>query len=721
MTKLLSPKRWTSSIIILQVTVWMLTGNVGCSSGQSSTDEEVAAQSAQSPEDEISSGEAAEVAPQSNSASQDTSNQAAANAPPEDDSLTQELAGDELGGKPAPAVKKDPLGDLAIPENQKEAAASPPSKAEPVVPPVEKPAAPTEVNVTDLLYVSKKKGGTVVVETSAPATFHTREVAEQNQVILEIANARLPDRLKQPFLTQDFQQSINSISAYQEPGSSTVRIVVQFKGANRASVEQNGTRIELSPADSGADADGSAALADAIGDKGGASSASSPETDKPRSDSDARILPATSVDPAQYDNLKFYGRPISLEVRDTPVRDVINVIAEQSGANIIIGNDVDGNISLKLRKIPWDEALLVVMKTRGLGYVRQGSILRVAKYESLRLESSEALKVLEAHKAAEPLRVKIIPVSYAQAKDLVTQVGAFLSKERGKAVSDIRTNSLIITDVPEVLSRIGNLVKALDIPPLQVLIEGKVVEATEAFQRDIGFNWGATGLATQMGAQSITPTIGTNGANNSAGIAGLSLGTAGMGGATVNIGQFNFLGNITAALSLAETEGTAHIVSSPRVVAVNNEQATIVQGQNIAIQTTTISSGVPVTTTSYTPVEMKLDVTPQVTSENDVIMMIKIKRDFVAQRPAGSGAPDINHREASTRVLVRNGQTAVIGGVYQNDITDTENGIPGLRSIPIIGWLFKTKALTKQKNELLVFLTPRILNAESAGQKDGVM
>jgi len=636
-----------------------------------------------------------------------TSNEATADTDIKSESgdLTQEIADDELGESTAP---KKSNNDFAIPEK--------PQQTEAVVEQKQAPpsANPTEVSLTDIRYVAKKGGGTVVVETSAPATYHTREVPGQSQVVLEIANAQMPPRLKYPYITKDFNQPISSINAYQDPGSSTVRVVVQFKSPTHAEVKQNGLKIELAPADAMSEIEDSPTLGASVASGGGSSNEGSNSdaavVRTERSNTDPRILPTSSIDTSPgSENLKFYGRPISIEVRDTPIRDVINLIAEQSGANIVLGSEVEGTITLKLRQIPWDEALLIVMKTKNLGYVRQGSILRVAPYEALQKETDAARKVVEAQKAAEPLRVRVIPVGYAKVVDLKIQIDPFLSIGRGKAVGDARTNSLVVTDTPEVLDRIANLVKALDLPPLQVLIEGKVVEARETFSRNLGIQWSTSGTGFNLGSQNVqlAPSVGAT--------------SPAYGSLGLQIGQSDIFGTIQATISLAETEDIAHVVSSPRVVALNNEPATIIQSTSIPLPVIQpVANGPSVTTIQYKPIEMRLEVTPQVTSENDVIMQIHIKREFITNRTASSTG-DINARDATTRVLVRNGNTAVIGGVYQSDTSQTENGIPLLRSLPVIGWLFKNQATSKEKTELLVFLTPRILNAETSIQKDSTL
>lgn len=587
-------------------------------------------------------------------------------------------------------------------------------QAEPVIPAastVSSAAGVGEVSITDLRYVSKEAGGTVVIETSAPATYQTRDVPSQNQVVIEIANARLPEHLRRPYITKDFKQSILSINAYQDPGSTTARVVVQFSGPTQAAVVQSGRSLKVSPSDIAYAATDSS-VTKASTEYADAGMDIEPAIVRGGDADDPRILPSSSLAIDDKTDVRFYGKPVSIEVHDTPIREVISLIAEQSGANIILSSEVDGNLSLKLRQIPWDQALLLVMRSRNLGYVRQGSVLRIAPLVALQKEADEARQILEAQRASEPLKVKVIPVSYAKVDQLKEQVSQFLS-QRGRVAGDPRTSSLLVTDLPENLERIANLVKALDAPPLQVLIEGKVVEARETFTRDFGINWTASGADTNLsGGLNLRSNLSVRpGPVN----AGTNLG--------LQLGTLEILGDLDASLSLFESENLVKVISAPRVVTMNNEPASIVQGTNIPIPVTVQSgAGAPVTSQEYKPIELRLEVTPQITSGGNVIMQLLIKREFPGARATeGSTAPDINSREAKTRVMVRNGQTAVVGGVYQADTIETENGIPFLRKIPFLGWLFKSRGTSSDKTELLVFLTPRILNAEQTLPKESAL
>lgn len=545
-----------------------------------------------------------------------------------------------------------------------------------------------DVTIKDLKY-SSLNGGAVIIESSGPVTYRTREVPAQNQIVVELSNVRLPEKLKVPFVTKDFKQAITSFNAYQDAGSNSAKIIIQLSHAAKADVNQSGGTLMVA-AQGGADGDfDNESLAESESGNG-------------------KILPTSSLDKTNSDDMRFYGKPISIEVRDTPVRDVIGLIAEQSGANIIVSGETEGNITMKLRQIPWDHALLLVMKSKNLGYVRQGSVLRIAPMAALQKETDDARKMADAQKLAEALKVRVIPVSYANPTNLATQLKDFLS-ERGKVVADIRTSSVVVTDVEENLVRIANLVKALDIPPLQVQIEGKVVEAGDRFNRDFGITWGSRGQDVALGGNlSLAQNISVSAPSEGGKAGELSL----------RLGTLDILGDLTAALSLYEKNSLVRIVSSPRIVTMNNEAASIVQSTNIPIPQIQQTNNGPTTSYTYRPIELRLEVTPQITADNDVIMALTIKREFAASIDK---TPDINSREAKTKVLVHNGQTAVIGGIYQSDQTDQAAGVPWLKDVPVLGWLFKSTSKSSTKNELLLFLTPRILNAEQGTPKEGTL
>jgi type IV pilus assembly protein PilQ len=383
-----------------------------------------------------------------------------------------------------------------------------------------------------------------------------------------------------------------------------------------------------------------------------------------------------------------------------------------------MSDDVKGPISLKIRKIPWDQALVTVMRAKGLGYTRQGNVLRISTLASLQTETEATNKILEAQKAIVPAVVQVIPASYANVDDLSKSAEKFLSKE-GKVVPDNRTNTLIVTDKAEIVERIAKLVKTLDVVPPQVSIESKIVEAVEDFESYIGINWSMSGAPKVL-----SPTGGSNGApitlTPNARSANLASDFAGATPLSValNVGVLDTLGDLSATLQLAERNQLVKVISAPRISTLNREESNITQqGENVSIITThNATDNTTTKTEKRTPFSLDLKVKPQITADGSVIMELDVQRQFLGPPvDQDTQARAVNSRRAKTKVLVRNGQTAVIGGIYTTDETEATNGVPGLMNIPVLGWLFKNKAVSRSKNELLIFMTPRILAADGSG------
>jgi type IV pilus assembly protein PilQ len=565
------------------------------------------------------------------------------------------------------------------------------------------PAAPAQkAQITNVRYLANQAGGTIVIEATGPLTYHARN--EGAQFIIEVDSAELPAKLRHPYPLRDATGAFRTLQV--EPNGSGVRVVVQMKSVNNGQpiVQNEGNSLLVVPAS-----------APMVADNTPSPSATSTDINAPPRDGSP--LAALTLDEFLTGNQHFYGKPISIQTKDADVRDVVNFIAEESGANIVMSDEVKGKISVKIRRIPWDQALVSVMRAKKLGYVRQGNVIRISSMTELQEETDAAAKMIEAQKNLAPVRVKVIPVNYASVDDLAKQVPAFLSKE-GKVVTDQRSNTILVTDRETVLDKVERIIKALDVQPNQVIIEGKIVEASETFSSFIGVNWGMSGspltvnqtggaygsqlnLTPNLNAVSVSPAIA----------AGSALSTG------IQLGTLDFFGNLSATLSLAESDSVAKIISSPRIATLNREKATISQaGETITISTTVNGATNQSTTqANRTPITLDLTVTPQITADSSVIMDMEVKRQYVGAvvDPNTQAAP-INTRTAKTKVLVRNGQTAVIGGIYQNDETNGEVGVPGLKDIPVLGWLFKSRTKTRNKNELLIFLTPRIMQTQTA-------
>ena len=627
--------------------------------------------------------------------------------PPADDGLDKELSDQDLEPAPPTADNKVQEEEVAPPTETAPppAAETPPPVEEP--PPVAEtpppPPAPEKAKVRDIRYMANANGGTVVIETSKPVTYQSRLNPATQQFVIEIADVELPASLQRPYNMKEFGSRFGSVNAYQSAGSTTARVVIQMAGnvTTEPIVQQEGTSLVVIPP----------ANAEPV-----AQAPTSTPTKTPQREG---ALQARTLDEFLLGNQKFYGKPISLQVKDADIRDVINFLSEESGANVVMSDDVVGKISLKLRKIPWDQALVTVMRSKGLGYTRQGNVLRISTMKSLQNETEVANKLIESQKNIAPAIVQVIPVSYANMEEVLKATKEFLTKDVGKAVIDTRSSTLIVTDRPEAVERISKLVKTLDIAPAQVSIESKIVEAVEGFSSFVGITWSASGAPVTLSSSG-----GTHGTPLDLNM-GLQTGTLSKdftGGGTpfagnISVGTLDLLGSLTASLTLAEDDQLVKVISSPRISAMNREKSTIIQqSENVTVITTkSEQTGAVTKTEKRTPFKTQLEVTPQITADGGIIMELDVQREFlgpVIDQETKSQA--VNTRKAHTKLLVRNGQTAVIGGIYQSDETELNHGVPGLMNIPIIGWLFKNRSVDRTKNELLIFMTPRILGGEGA-------
>jgi type IV pilus assembly protein PilQ len=584
--------------------------------------------------------------------------------------------------------KQQPATDAA------KAFEEPPPQAAPEATPPPPPAEPM-VQITDLQFVGADRGGSVKIETSAPAHYQTRRNEVENQFIVEIENATLPEKFKRPYITKEFNSPIASINAYQNQGSTTTRVVIQMRDTTELAVQQDGNSLVVAAGGAPTPAPVPAPVAEAAPAEGvdGVSATG-----------------ASSFNDFLTGDSHYYGRKINIEVTDEDVRNVFNLIAEESGANMVLDDKVTGPVTVKLRQVPWDQALVVVMKAKGLGYVRQGNVLRISPLDTLKKESETARDIVESNQKLDPLKVKVLPINYANVEDLVKQCEKFLSP-RGKIASDNRTSSIIITDTGDTIERLSKLIKTLDVAPDQVLIEGKIVEADSNFDRNIGVNWGTSGQPVAMGnSPSGLPVNLTPSSAFAPSMIPQPLGLA----LNVNVGTLDVLGSLSAALSLYEKEDTVKVVSSPRIVAMNREKSTISQSDQIPVSQITQTGTAPTISVRYESADLRLEVVPQITPEGGVIMDINVKREYFGPAPAGGGSPAKFGRQAQTRVMVHTGQTAVIGGIYDNTQTEGESGVPYLRNIPVLGWLFKNHDRTSAKKELIIFLTPKILGKTDA-------
>lgn len=563
-------------------------------------------------------------------------------------------------------------------------------------------------SIKDIKYLSQINGGAIGIELSKEATYKLRKGKDDKQNVLEIPNTVLPDRFKRPYITKEFEGPFVSFEAYQAASSSTTRVLIQQRVGGEPAIRMSGKIIYISSPDRPIQDEQMAVVSKAQAVEESALALPTETRDLEMPVDEGNVLKSKSLYEYLTSNNRFYGKRISLEVRGADVRDVLNFLAENSGLNMIVDDQVTGKVSMKLNKIPWDQALLLVLQSRRLGYLRQGNVLRIAPLAALREEAEEASTILESRKKLEDLIVKIVLVSYGSAKELAPQLKPFLTI-RGSAVADPRTSAIILTDVASNLDKVEKLIKSLDTPPPQVLIEGKIIEASDQFTREMGINWNFSGVATSIGGnnQGGITTVQPN-LNIAPTLSATPAMTAGL-----QVSQANFFGDVYATLQMFELDQKIKILSSPRVATLHNVQSEITQNTQVPYAqppaTGTVPGGIPAPPVyAFKDVKLSLKVTPQVTADESVLLDLEINRDVLGAVISGQ-PPTVNSRQAKTKVLVKNGQTAVIGGIYQNDSTQSSSGVPLLKDLPILGWLFKSTTDKSARNELLIFLTPRIL------------
>ena len=410
------------------------------------------------------------------------------------------------------------------------------------------------------------------------------------------------------------------------------------------------------------------------------------------------------------DGKEYRGRRVSLDFKDVAIADVLRLIAEVSDLNIIAGDEVSGNVTIRLVEVPWDQALDVILMTKGLGFVRVGNVLRIAPADVLKAEEEVRLQERRNKEKLEDLEVKLLPVNYAAVKDIEVLVRRLLSA-RGTVNLDKRTNTLIIKDISSVIDETSALIAAIDTQTPQVMIEAKIVEANLDFSRELGSTWSIQSqqftdpfdpgtLRTDLGSEDYR-LIGDNGLAFANPITSIPTAVASIGALILNE-DFK----VNAQIQAAESTGDGKVVSSPRIVTLDNKEATIKQGVSIPFQTFEGGDA----KLEFIDAVLSLIVTPHITSDESIIMKIEVTRnapDSTVSTPTGS--PAIAKNVAETETLVKDGQTLVLGGIYTITKSQRQSRVPYLHRIPVIGSLFKSNQIKDSRKELLVFVTPRIV------------
>lgn len=415
---------------------------------------------------------------------------------------------------------------------------------------------------------------------------------------------------------------------------------------------------------------------------------------------------------------KYTGQPISLDFQGADLRAVLRVFSEISGLNVVIDPSIQGSVDVALRDVPWDQALEIILRANKLGYSLDGTIVRIAPLAVLSEEEAQRRKLADEVALSGRLQVLTRTLSYAKAEDVAPLLTKTVLSPRGQVQTDVRTNTLIINDLPERLTQALDLIGTLDQPQPQVEIEARIVQTTREFARTLGVQWGVGARASQAlgntlplafpNQGSITGRTGatqgdtaTDAANTAVGLA-VENATSALG---LALGSVNGAVNLDVALSALERQGNGRLLSTPRVATQNNVEAEITQGVQIPIQTVANNT----VTVSFKDAALTLKVTPQITAANTVIMRISVENAAPDFSRSVNNIPPIDTQRAVTQVLVTNGETTVIGGIYVSREQASQDRTPGLHRLPLLGWLFKRDGVTDESRELLIFITPRIV------------
>jgi type IV pilus assembly protein PilQ len=420
------------------------------------------------------------------------------------------------------------------------------------------------------------------------------------------------------------------------------------------------------------------------------------------------------------DEDKYSGEIISLKFKDADLRDVVLYLAEFANLNVVFDADVRGVVTCNLQDVPWDQALDIVLKQNKMGKTIEGNVLRIAPISILTREQDDERKMKESKELAGPVVIRTVPLSYSKAKDVATLLKSKLSN-RGEMIIDERTNTLLITDVKDKMDTIEKLITVVDTPTPQVSIEARIVEASTNFVRNLGIQWGFRAVADPFyGNQTslqFPNSIDVNGALIPQGTQTKGIGGP-LGGYAINLPAPSFntaLGlsfanvldtfRLDVALSALETQGEGKIISHPQITTQNNMEANIIQGRQIPVQTVANFT----VTTRYQNAALELKATPQITAEGTIIMTVEIQNNAADFANLVNGIPPITTQSAKTTIMVPDGGTTVIGGIYRTEDSVTREKVPFLNQIPILGGLFRNFSRLKTSRELLIFITPRII------------
>jgi len=530
--------------------------------------------------------------------------------------------------------------------------------------------------------------GRVVVDLTDPNT--SVDIRQQgNQVIVDFLNTSLPEALRRRLDVTDFGTPVAQINAFQQ-GAGT-RLVIEPRGLWEQNAYQSDTRFVVEV--------------------------------KPVKEDATRLFQGTRQG--------YQGERLSLNFQNVDVRSLLQVIADFTNLNIITSDSVQGSITLRLKDVPWDQALDIILQSKGLDMRKNGNVIIVAPREEIAAKEKLELEARNQIADLEPLRTENFVINYQKAEDvrklLVDDKQRLLSK-RGSVMVDARTNQMFVQDTTSRLEEVRRLLQRIDIPVPQVLIEARIVEADDRFSQNLGARFGfariTNGEWVNAGAGSTFGAGSASSGLNSITIGGttvtnpnfVNLPAGGLGGfSPASIGLTLFNSSVTRLLNLElsalEADGRGKIVSSPRVITADKVKAQIEQGTEIPYQAATSSGATQI---QFRKAVLKLEVTPQITPEGAIFLNVNVNRDSPSSIATGGAGVAIDTKAVQTQVLVENGGTVVLGGIYEQTERTTTTKVPLLGDIPVLGWLFRSRTRVNDRTELMIFITPRVVSERVA-------
>ncbi len=569
------------------------------------------------------------------------------------------------------------------------------------------PSPDARVDVTDVSFKESASGGVVQLKLKGNPRW-TVDRPDGKSAVLNIEGAHIARQLERSLDTSALGTPVKMVSVFAVPGATNkVRVVVAGAQALDQLVNERPGVMQWR-----------------FSTRGGAEQVISQD----RSAGFSTEANELTEEGAPQQRRNYVGKRVSFEFKDIDIHNLLRIIAEISKKNIVVADDVGGKITVRLRNVPWDQALDLVLRSKSLGKEEFGNIIRVAPLGTLENEAKARADRRENLLKSTPLSVSLISVNYATAAEMASRVRDILSA-RGNVAVDARTNTLIVRDLPENMGKVRSLVASLDLQTPQVLIESRIVEASTSFRREVGIQWGGQGLMSAVNGNPTGLVFPSSVAVTGASVEGGSPGNPGTSNYAVSLpvgaGQgaggalgmaFGSAGGAIALnlrLTALEAQGAVKTISAPKVTTLDNATARISQGVSIPFSQVSAAGA----NTQFFEARLSLEVTPHITQDASVLMNIRAENNQPDPAVRGSnGQPGIARKEATTNVLVKDGETTVIGGIYVRGGSNSQAGLPILSKIPVLGFFFRNSTELETKNELLIFVTPRILNRAAVAQ-----